>query len=1701
MRRILSRWGWVLGASALLAACGPEPVAEEKPSPTASLNQELSGECRPTAESVEGSGLSLRCDGPWEYRKLCPKQSATAVCGIQGYELKKITRDKTCPHKSFGSKTRGPQSFPGYKSAGQKRKFTLCDYSTHPPCATEISYADTITCAERSAQALNAAKATNEDPSYPLSVVRADTVGGTRVYGTEYLDYRTSISTMYVTPYTDNCDIELGNIVTEWNSGQHPSCGTEDVWVEDHDKPIYNSCRHDTHGYEDNAAVCDGISGYGLFYSWPSLTQTEINGVDPRADTRAGSALLGRPVCVTGEQISFSDVEARYTHLMARMGQLAIPPYISSAETEDPGLRIKLVQALKLLVELHGDSPALDVTETVGGVTLTRRERLLQLYTAYPESDRLTRVESDIGAIYGYDSPAPGHIAPNTFSARWSASLQITQPGTYSFQAQSDDGVRVFIDGQPVIDQWINQAPTWSYGTVDLAAGRHSLTMEYFENGGYSVSLLNWLPPGETETRPIPPEAYYLPASEEHGVLAEYFDTMDLGATVCANSWAPPVTEAACPAAAPVNTTFAMCRMMARSHVSAKTAAAALERCARALDDAEATACTRGKYSAEHASIMSVLTTKTFSLPLPTQSAQRQPLLKQRLIALDRWYRASVAADPSRATKADFWDEVSARLGSFWKAAHESVYSVANITPTNVPANLEEQLDNYSLVDREVLTLAFPESPTEPLPLGSAPLLLVLNDGLQNVAERLDNAGFAHDLGCRFKGCGPGRATSSVSEMWSLLAALTSQTELGTALTGASHLTTASPEWKQLFTRIHARHADLTAAVADAFRVEAPTTSETTAALLRRLVDTPPDAMPVPASPLSALLRRSAATAGNFRASGFLTPVARDVLYQSMSYANQQGSVDLAYTRLDALEDSVERYASERANAIAALVNEMNQTASAERVRQQIELELARFAQADENLSGLRHRLAVEDARLAEFGHKLMSATGPIIAEGHLLLATNMPQDSVATADLSISARSARFLGPQDIGLIAAPLDESNPGNPWKMSALKGQLVEVGVSGGYAPTCAMRRATTFPHRNPLAIETQFHNSAGQLKDVLAGPEGYLLTVNNSTYRARSNDRIYEHSQFTKESESYTDCLSGGFTVKVPVPGIDAAGMGSATSSQCNAWERGSSRSLTARETNATGADTRVSASYASGLRLEGTPFEDLPVGSLLLLEVVPGGTGPEHIREVHLLRSPRTTVLMENDADLYFVVNDSALCTGAVNDSDKLEVHLKRWAPAGATLPGIIDGLVEARARLNAQTNSLLQQGRVSAQDLAALRAETSDALTDECNCTLSQVPERLRSIFSSFIERDLAALERKAEIRATERAMDLARMQLKALADEVANHESQARLLRLLPGWALRNMKGERLRQDAEAASRQVLEELWPIVHLRYPTLITQMTTPGSASLLAINGLIDGAWSESPHQQATRVVDFMRSIRSTLQTAINRQDIPETGSKFPVVGVFIPRPGWYEEPPTGPHPMGRTMDDTRARQVWSALEDSAATSLTLSLRPDDLYQVGGGQAVLSCFKAVPVVRAMGLYFTRASWSTPETFNVGHLNLDTRAESTLLFPTAQGPATYHLTSTNLPTTPPSGQWRLMSTYVAGGEREFAIAHFEQYLSGYRDADGISPFGSFEFTLNPALRGYLNDFNALLTANGVMVMFEVDPVSLGSNMTWIGSCQQ
>ena len=110
--------------------------------------------------------------------------------------------------------------------------------------------------------------------------------------------------------------------------------------------------------------------------------------------------------------------------------------------------------------------------------------------TTFSGTPVLTRQDANVNFVWGDGSPDPA-LPTDGFSVRWTKT-QHFGAGRYKFTAVADDGVRLYIDGKRVINQWQGPANSEFTHTVEFGEGNHTIKMDYVEYGGGALASLSW---------------------------------------------------------------------------------------------------------------------------------------------------------------------------------------------------------------------------------------------------------------------------------------------------------------------------------------------------------------------------------------------------------------------------------------------------------------------------------------------------------------------------------------------------------------------------------------------------------------------------------------------------------------------------------------------------------------------------------------------------------------------------------------------------------------------------------------------------------------------------------------------------------------------------------------------------------------------------------------------------------------------------------------------------------------------------------------------------------------------------------------------------------------------------------------------------------------------------------------------------------
>ncbi len=134
-----------------------------------------------------------------------------------------------------------------------------------------------------------------------------------------------------------------------------------------------------------------------------------------------------------------------------------------------------------------------------------------------------TRIDANINFNWGEGSPMSG-ISNDNFSVCWTGQVKPVYSGTYTFYMTSDNGRRLWIDNQLVIDAMYNDWDIEYSGTIDLNSGqKYDIRIDYFEYNGGANCKLEWA--SSQQARQIIPQSRlfaYKPLG--NGLTGDYYN-------------------------------------------------------------------------------------------------------------------------------------------------------------------------------------------------------------------------------------------------------------------------------------------------------------------------------------------------------------------------------------------------------------------------------------------------------------------------------------------------------------------------------------------------------------------------------------------------------------------------------------------------------------------------------------------------------------------------------------------------------------------------------------------------------------------------------------------------------------------------------------------------------------------------------------------------------------------------------------------------------------------------------------------------------------------------------------------------------------------------------------------------------------------------------------------------------------------------
>jgi hypothetical protein len=212
----------------------------------------------------------------------------------------------------------------------------------------------------------------------------------------------------------------------------------------------------------------------------------------------------GSVLAIEAAAASFAGTVAKVEFLVdgAKVGEDAQAPYAVTWNAVSAGNRTLVARA----IDARGSAvDSVPITIAIG-TGFGHGDGLNAMY--YDNADFTGSSVSRIDPFIDYDfwgtgSPATG-ISSDSFSVRWSGFIEPPTGDTYTFTTSTDDGARLWIDDQLIVDHWGTGMTRDATGSIALQAGRrYRLRMDYFEDRNSASARLSWSTPTMSK-RPVP---------------------------------------------------------------------------------------------------------------------------------------------------------------------------------------------------------------------------------------------------------------------------------------------------------------------------------------------------------------------------------------------------------------------------------------------------------------------------------------------------------------------------------------------------------------------------------------------------------------------------------------------------------------------------------------------------------------------------------------------------------------------------------------------------------------------------------------------------------------------------------------------------------------------------------------------------------------------------------------------------------------------------------------------------------------------------------------------------------------------------------------------------------------------------------------------------------------------------------------------
>lgn len=130
---------------------------------------------------------------------------------------------------------------------------------------------------------------------------------------------------------------------------------------------------------------------------------------------------------------------------------------------------------------------------------------------------RFSRVDTTVNFNWGNSAP-DSRVSADNFSVRWAGKIMPRFSDNYTFYINSDNGRKLWINNQLIIDKWIDDYGVEYSGTISLTANQlYDIKLEYFESYGGANCKLEWF--SASQGREVIPKSQLFGKNTDNGQI------------------------------------------------------------------------------------------------------------------------------------------------------------------------------------------------------------------------------------------------------------------------------------------------------------------------------------------------------------------------------------------------------------------------------------------------------------------------------------------------------------------------------------------------------------------------------------------------------------------------------------------------------------------------------------------------------------------------------------------------------------------------------------------------------------------------------------------------------------------------------------------------------------------------------------------------------------------------------------------------------------------------------------------------------------------------------------------------------------------------------------------------------------------------------------------------------------------------------